>query len=39
MNGKLIKALIVMALQLLAVFADNAFSNPPEKEREETPDD
>ncbi len=39
MNGKLIKALIVMALQLIAVFAENAFSKPPENEREETPDD
>jgi hypothetical protein len=36
MNGKLIKALIVMGLQLLAVFAENAFSKPPNEEEEGT---
>lgn len=39
MSGQFIKAIIIMGLQLLATFAEIAFSKPPEKERKETPND
>jgi len=38
MNREFIKALIVMGLQLLTVFAEEAFKKSPEKEKEECND-